>query len=80
MGFVAGGTGVAPLVQMIRTILADPAEKTLLSLVFANRCAKNSAPTFAANSLSHPDNSFIGCITCSRSGGNGAACQHCVSV
>jgi cytochrome-b5 reductase len=37
LGLVAGGTGVAPLMQMIRTILADPAELTKISLVFANR-------------------------------------------
>lgn len=37
IGFVAGGTGVAPMVQLIRTILSDPADETQLSLVFANR-------------------------------------------
>ena len=37
LGFVAGGTGIAPLLQMIRTLLIDPAEHTKLSLVFANR-------------------------------------------
>eukprot|EP00928_Gymnodinium_smaydae_P089301 TRINITY_DN73291_c0_g1_i1.p1 TRINITY_DN73291_c0_g1~~TRINITY_DN73291_c0_g1_i1.p1 ORF type:complete len:301 (+),score=19.77 TRINITY_DN73291_c0_g1_i1:149-1051(+) len=37
LGFVAGGTGIAPMLQMIRTILSDPEENTRLSLVFANR-------------------------------------------
>jgi len=37
IGMVAGGTGIAPMVQMIRTILADPTERTAISLVFANR-------------------------------------------
>lgn len=37
LGFVAGGTGIAPMLQMIRTILADPTEKTKLSVVFGNR-------------------------------------------
>lgn len=37
LGFVAGGTGIAPMLQMIRTILADPLQKTRMSLVFANR-------------------------------------------
>lgn len=37
LGLVAGGTGIAPLLQMIRTILADPQDNTRLWLVFANR-------------------------------------------
>jgi len=37
VGLVAGGTGIAPFVQIIRAVLADPAEQTRLSLVFANR-------------------------------------------
>jgi cytochrome-b5 reductase len=37
LGLVAGGTGIAPLLQMIRSVLADPQDHTRLSLVFANR-------------------------------------------
>ena len=37
MGFLAAGTGIAPLFQIIRTVLADDADRTKISLVFANR-------------------------------------------
>mmetsp|Transcript_6265 Transcript_6265/g.17397 ORF Transcript_6265/g.17397 Transcript_6265/m.17397 type:complete len:322 (+) Transcript_6265:86-1051(+) len=37
LGMVAGGTGIAPMLQMARAILADPAERTRLWIVFANR-------------------------------------------
>ena len=37
LGMVAGGTGIAPMLQMIRAILANPEEKTKMSLVYANR-------------------------------------------
>jgi cytochrome-b5 reductase len=37
LGFVAGGTGVAPFVQIIRTLLADPADRTTLRLLSVNR-------------------------------------------
>ena len=39
LGLVAGGTGIAPLLQMIRSLLGDEAERTNISLVFANRHA-----------------------------------------
>jgi nitrate reductase (NAD(P)H) len=34
---VAGGTGVTPIYQVIRAIIADPEDTTQLSLIFANR-------------------------------------------
>mmetsp|Transcript_6836 Transcript_6836/g.12693 ORF Transcript_6836/g.12693 Transcript_6836/m.12693 type:complete len:338 (+) Transcript_6836:128-1141(+) len=37
LGFVAGGTGVAPFVQIIRTLLADEGDATQLSLLSVNR-------------------------------------------
>lgn len=37
LGFVACGTGIAPFAEMISTILADPLEKTRLSVIYANR-------------------------------------------
>jgi cytochrome-b5 reductase len=37
IGMVAGGTGLAPFVQIIRTCLEDPDDKTQLSLLFINR-------------------------------------------
>ena len=36
MGFVAGGTGIAPMLQMIEEILRNPADKTQLSLVYGS--------------------------------------------
>ena len=37
LGLLAAGTGIAPLFQIIKTILEDPNDHTTLSLVFANR-------------------------------------------
>ena len=37
LGLLAAGTGIAPLYQIIKTILMDPNDHTKLSLVFANR-------------------------------------------
>lgn len=36
IGFVAGGTGIAPMLQIIECVLSNPADKTRLSLVFGN--------------------------------------------
>ncbi|KAG2499807.1 hypothetical protein HYH03_002103 [Edaphochlamys debaryana] len=36
IGLVAGGTGITPMLQVIDTVLANPADKTQLSLVYAN--------------------------------------------
>jgi len=36
IGMVAGGTGIAPMLQVVDEILANPADKTEVSLVFAN--------------------------------------------
>eukprot|EP00040_Diaphanoeca_grandis_P032784 m.199465 g.199465 ORF g.199465 m.199465 type:complete len:295 (+) comp32735_c1_seq1:191-1075(+) len=37
IGLIAGGTGVTPMMQIIRHVLSDPNDKTQLSLVFANQ-------------------------------------------
>jgi len=37
LGFVAGGTGVAPFLQIIRALLADDADETRMRLLFVNR-------------------------------------------
>lgn len=37
VAFIAGGTGVTPMLQIIKKVLANPADKTKLQLVFANR-------------------------------------------
>ncbi|KAJ2821075.1 NADH-cytochrome b5 reductase [Coemansia erecta] len=36
LGMVAGGTGITPMYQIIQHILADPADTTHISVVFAN--------------------------------------------
>lgn len=37
LGLIAGGTGVTPMLQLIRQILKDPEDKTEVSLIFANQ-------------------------------------------
>lgn len=36
IGMVAGGSGIAPFLQLIRTICNDPNDHTKVSLIFAN--------------------------------------------
>ncbi|CAG8609707.1 4722_t:CDS:2 [Paraglomus brasilianum] len=36
VGMVAGGTGITPMLQIIRAILKNPDDKTIVSLIFAN--------------------------------------------
>ncbi|RUS35493.1 armadillo-type protein [Jimgerdemannia flammicorona] len=36
IGMLAGGTGITPMLQIIRAVLKNPEDKTQLSLVFAN--------------------------------------------
>jgi cytochrome-b5 reductase len=36
IGLIAGGTGVTPMLQVIREVLSNPADFTELSLIFAN--------------------------------------------
>ena len=57
LGLVAGGTGIAPLMQMVRAVLSDPSERTKISVVFANRFVddillKDELDSFA---LTQPD-------------------------
>lgn len=35
-GMIAGGTGITPMLQIIRAILKNPADKTQITLIFAN--------------------------------------------
>ena len=37
MGFVAGGSGLTPCLQVIQEVLGNPADKTHVTLLFANR-------------------------------------------
>ncbi|KAG9304971.1 hypothetical protein G9A89_003140 [Geosiphon pyriformis] len=36
LGMIAGGTGITPMLQIIRAILKDPNDKTRVNLIFAN--------------------------------------------
>mmetsp|Transcript_24967 Transcript_24967/g.73833 ORF Transcript_24967/g.73833 Transcript_24967/m.73833 type:complete len:314 (-) Transcript_24967:259-1200(-) len=36
IGMVAGGSGITPMLQVVDTVLSDPADKTDVSLVYAN--------------------------------------------
>mmetsp|Transcript_1761 Transcript_1761/g.2087 ORF Transcript_1761/g.2087 Transcript_1761/m.2087 type:complete len:321 (+) Transcript_1761:90-1052(+) len=37
IGMIAGGTGITPMLQVIREILSNPEDKTEISLIFANQ-------------------------------------------
>ncbi|KAK0505866.1 ferredoxin reductase-like C-terminal NADP-linked domain-containing protein [Armillaria luteobubalina] len=36
IGMIAGGTGITPMIQIIRAALKNPADRTVLSLIYAN--------------------------------------------
>ncbi|EPS40285.1 hypothetical protein H072_5897 [Dactylellina haptotyla CBS 200.50] len=36
IGMIAGGTGITPMLQIIKAILRNPADKTVVDLIFAN--------------------------------------------
>lgn len=41
IGMIAGGTGITPVYQVIRCVLDNPADKTLLSLIYGNNARKD---------------------------------------
>ncbi|XP_066505635.1 NADH-cytochrome b5 reductase 2 [Hoplias malabaricus] len=41
VGMIAGGTGITPMLQLIRCITADPSDNTKCSLIFANQTEKD---------------------------------------
>ncbi|MEQ2201994.1 NADH-cytochrome b5 reductase 2 [Xenoophorus captivus] len=41
VGMIAGGTGITPMLQLIRRITSDPADDTKCSLIFANQTEKD---------------------------------------
>merc|ERR1739838_14949 len=41
IGMIAGGTGITPMLQLIRAITADPSDHTMCSLIFANQTEKD---------------------------------------
>lgn len=41
VSMIAGGTGITPMLQLIRHIVKDPSDKTQMSLLFANQTEKD---------------------------------------
>ncbi|KAF6339161.1 cytochrome b5 reductase 3 [Rhinolophus ferrumequinum] len=41
VGMIAGGTGITPMLQVIRAIMKDPADHTVCHLLFANQTEKD---------------------------------------
>ncbi|XP_054888718.1 NADH-cytochrome b5 reductase 2 [Poeciliopsis prolifica] len=41
VGMIAGGTGITPMLQLIRRITSDPSDNTKCSLIFANQTEKD---------------------------------------
>ena len=37
VGLIAGGTGITPMLQIIKAIIKDPEDDTKVSLLFANQ-------------------------------------------
>lgn len=42
VGMIAGGTGITPMLQLVREVLKDPEDKTNLFLLFANQVGKST--------------------------------------
>lgn len=40
VGMIAGGTGITPMLQLVREVFKDPEDKTQLHLLFANQVAQ----------------------------------------
>ena len=41
MGMIAGGSGIAPMLQLIEAVIRDPDDKSQMSLLFANQSEKD---------------------------------------
>lgn len=41
LGLIAGGTGITPMLQLVRAIIKNPTDKTRCSLLFANQTEKD---------------------------------------
>ena len=57
IGMVAGGTGIAPMLQVVDEIIANPADKTKVSLIFANVSEADilMKKEIDAKAAAHPD-------------------------
>ncbi|XP_062401154.1 NADH-cytochrome b5 reductase 3 [Sardina pilchardus] len=41
LGLIAGGTGITPMLQLVRAIIKDPSDRTICHLLFANQTEKD---------------------------------------
>lgn len=57
INMIAGGTGITPMYQVMKAILADPTDKTELRLLYANQTEADILirPELEALSTAHPD-------------------------
>lgn len=57
MTMIAGGTGVAPMLQMIVAVLSNPKDKTKIKFLFANKSEKDILLRYTLDRLQreHPD-------------------------
>lgn len=57
INMIAGGTGITPMYQVMKAILADPKDKTELRLLYANQTEADILirPELEALSTAHPD-------------------------
>ncbi|ORX83907.1 nitrate reductase [Basidiobolus meristosporus CBS 931.73] len=68
IGMIAGGSGITPMYQVIKSILQNPQDPTRLSLIFANRTDDDVILYEELNNLvrQHPDQLTV-CYTVSES-------------
>ena len=57
IGLIAGGTGIAPMLQIIRAVLSEPEDQAKISLLFCNKTAKDILMREELDTLAqqHPD-------------------------
>lgn len=57
VGMIAGGTGITPMLQVIRQVFKDPDDKTELALLFANQTEKDILlrPELEEIQIAHPN-------------------------
>ncbi|XP_013382585.1 NADH-cytochrome b5 reductase 3 isoform X2 [Lingula anatina] len=57
VGMIAGGTGITPMLQLVRQVFKDPEDKTNLMLLFANQTEKDILlrPELEEIAEQHPD-------------------------
>ena len=65
IGLLAGGTGVTPMLQIVRSVLSNPRDKTRLSLLFANQTVDDIflRDELEALQRAHPDQFHLWCAS-----------------